>query len=588
MGYIYPNKEEQQMFFTDGTVDVPVANLLTGVVIKSNLEDASADQLTLIEASSHGSREFTIPTSCLTSQQDTYKEFLSNRYYVSFKFVNHFRDYFSDVLQRLQQKKKVAYVHKSLGFYQEPSGNLVFLLESATLSTGKTNYHDPNFSFTSGVKKDFENFLAEEIIPRPEMQLALVFGLSSVLSSYIEPHTDTKTILLNACGASSTGKTTMAQFMASLWGNPKISNHGIVRTFNSTKGALLNSLEGINGVPIILDDSTTAQNFNKTALIYEITQGEGRQRLSNYGQSTKQGLPWSGLALITSETPIVSDAETRQGVRARVINADSITWTGDGAHATRIKAFIKSNYGHIGKEFVDQILNQDVDTLIEEYDICKKTVFDSMKDTDNLSERVSSKLAVVYQTAIQAEKILDIELDKTYILNQLIEFDQSEVERRSIGLQAIDVVKEFVLENFKSFEKYANGQLEEGSKGKFKGRIDYKPKIAHVIMQSETVRELLASNRLYEYDFILKYWGANKLIHQQSERNSIKHSAFQTRVVMFVFERSENSLFPWLYRDNKKAYFYNNQQKPPTSKIDYNKLAGPVIFEEDSNEEITH
>ena len=45
--------------------------------------------------------------------------------------------------------------------------------------------------------------------------------------------------------------------MASLWGSPKISNYGIVRTFNATANSLVQTFTGTNGVPIVIDDATS-------------------------------------------------------------------------------------------------------------------------------------------------------------------------------------------------------------------------------------------------------------------------------------------------------------------------------------------
>ena len=85
-------------------------------------------------------------------------------------------------------------------------------------------YADRNFKFISGSKEDYDSFLRSHILPYESMRFALVLGLSSIAASYLKDFADVGTILINLSGASSTGKTTTAQFIASLWGEPKISN----------------------------------------------------------------------------------------------------------------------------------------------------------------------------------------------------------------------------------------------------------------------------------------------------------------------------------------------------------------------------
>lgn len=93
----------------------------------------------------------------------------------------------------------------------------------------------------------------------PSLSLALSIGYSAVVASRLKDISDTGVIIVNLCGASSTGKTTAEQLLVSPFACPRISNKdSLIKTFSSTTNALYAGMSGINGLPIVLDDVTTA------------------------------------------------------------------------------------------------------------------------------------------------------------------------------------------------------------------------------------------------------------------------------------------------------------------------------------------
>lgn len=493
-----------------GMIVSDVANLLLPIDIIGSIEESNRNMVLLrTHENKNGiacTREFQIAMNDLASQADFHTALFRNLYLISYKLVNHLRQFLMEEMQELQRQGKIKYKHKTLGFYHDIDGKLLFLLDSNQTAQGLSEYYNEKLTFTEGSKSDYEEFLKREILPYKHMQLALALGLSSVTASYLEEVADTGTIVVNLCGASSTGKSTTAQFIASLWGDPHIGNDSLVRTFNSTQGAMFASIEGFKGVPIILDDATTAGYLNKTQLIYQLSQGEARSRLTDYGRAVQQGEKWSGVAFITSEMPILSESETRQGLIARVIETNDIIWTEDAEHSIRIKNHIQTNYGYLGKDFAQRILGLERQDIIDWYQKSKIEILNSITTKDNLTERIVNKLAIVLLTAKLVSAHFKYELNLNDIRSTLVDFDQVDVGERHIAIKALETIKDYIQKNHRNFDKFdEKGVILQTSSGSLMGIMTYHKDTVDVAIPATNVKEILMSNRIFEYRAVIKY-----------------------------------------------------------------------------------
>ncbi len=587
MGKLVPNYKTNKFDFVDdkGQRTPSVGNLLSPVEIVKFLDVDAKTLITLETIESGKPRQFTMEANTLSRQESFGSTLFNNSYFINFKLINPLRQYVTLGIQHLQTSGKVKYKHKSLGFFTQEDDTSVFLLSKTMTLHGSSTYYDEKFQFISGTFKDYELFLKSEILPHVETQLALTIGLSSVVASYLKDFADVQTIVTNFCGASSTGKTTVAQFIASLWANPQISNSSLVKTFNSTHVARFARIEGFNGVPILLDDATTASYLNRTDLIYQLAQGESRDRSTNYGQSVAQGLKWSGLALITSETPILSDTETKLGLMARVLDFESICWTQDGAHAKRIKNAIFHDYGFIGPIFVKGFMKISDFELQELFRACQNEIEVAIPIKDELSNRIINKLAIIYMTSKLINKILGYELDFESIKSVLVEMDQTDVADRHIGLKAFEVIKNHITQHHSNFNKFdKDGTQHDSSKSKLIGIMEFSEESVMVTILSSAVQEILKSKYIYEYKTILKYWAKNNMILPQSGKNVVNVKALDSRAVRFLFNRTEDTILPWYYP--LKMYKSTTiEEEPPVSTLDFNKdVDVNDIFEDEHNE----
>jgi hypothetical protein len=546
---LIPNYKTKKLDYDDDKLFIPnVADLLIAKRLVVSVDQQEPPRLDIEIQNSTVSRVIRMPLEVLASQESTSTFLLNNLYVISYRFVNALRNYLTEQIQQINAKNTL-FTYKSLGFHNH-HGQELFLLGTTTAANGDVlNYHDATTAFTTGDATAYWSFLKHHVLNHAPLRLAMVLGLAAPIASKLACYTDTQTIILNVCGPSSTGKTTMAQFISSLWGSPKISNRGITRTFNATANSLITATEGVNGVSIVLDDATAGGYHNFTNLVYTLAQGESKGRLKGDGTPLKQGQPWSGVVFITSETPILSDSEHRQGLIARVIDTHNLTWTANAAHATAIKQAISNHHGFIGKAFVDSLMQDTNLNLTQEYDLTRTEVESMITFKDNLTERLIGKIAIFRLTAKLAKRYLHLEdLDIDEITQYLVNFDQEDVQTRHIGEKAFNVMKLYITTNYGRFLSYLkDGTYISGSSGgNLLGRIVFNGDLAEISIPQDTVVSVLRTNKIFETRPVFQYWREHGQIHtNENNRFGVKDQNLQVRVIKFIFKRDEETLIPW-------------------------------------------
>lgn len=550
MSYMVANQKSMMMDYIDakGAIIPGVSDLIKVKSIIRYIDQPDISTRVVLEVTSMGNqREFIIDFGKSIKSQETMLEELTKReYFISFKFVNALRDYLISSAQYAQSIQSYQFYHETLGYLKVDGQPIKFLLGDTRYMNQVSLYADRNFKFISGNKADYDDFMKTHILPFESMRFALVLGLSSVAASYLKDYADVGTMLINLSGASSTGKTTTAQFIASLWGEPKISNLGLVRTFNSTLNALLHSLRGISGVPVCLDDATTSGFKNRTELIYQLAQSEPKSRMAGSVELHDQGHKWSGVILITSETPVIRDSETRMGIVSRIIDTDGLIFTQSAEHAEDIKRFIVSNYGHIGRAYVQGFNKMTEEELKELYDASKSEVLSRLTKQDSLTSRIASKITVVYMTAKLTQKILNLnDVNPDEVLDYLVGKDQIEIDQRHIGEKAFEVIKNFLIENHRHFDKLDHHSVTFiPSQGAHIGHVRYYPEKVQITIPTVKVEEVLRKSLIFDTRVIYAYWYERGFIHKQDDRYSISDSRLKVRTIKFNFSIDDESLFP--------------------------------------------
>jgi hypothetical protein len=581
-----------------------VCNAFEVKSIIRSLENSTGGECLAISVNDHGYTyyEFEVPASIIAKiSGGLISELCDHQLVIPIDYEKDARKYITQQYMGQKRALNIEYRHSGLGWHKY-NGSKYFLTEAGYAGALKSKSTRTEFKFRSGNEAAYKQFLKDKIYTNPTLSLGMALGYSAVVFSYLEEVYDFgKAVIVNLCGASSTGKTTISQLLVSPFGCPEISNSGntLVRTFHSTSNALYAALDGVHGVPMVLDDITTNPHIDTAHLVYTLASGEDKGRCNAYGKAKSINAGWSGLIAISSEVPIEDSKSENQGLKARVIQTSGITWTPDAKTAEEIKSFVRQNYGHTGVEFakfVSRLLDTD---LMTKYQSAKDLVESIMTKRDNLSDRLATKYAGIALTIELMNECFELELDARELMQILIKPEQAGVDDRDISVKALDHIKNFIIKKRKNFStrdrRNSEGYYDLSNTGDNLGDIVLKKEHTEVYIPTSTVEDILKSNKIAEVTTVKTRWKENGVTRCDKGRYDCKHIFNQdgqstgTRCVCFILENDDaisDSNFNEV--ETGRTVAQNDKLEPPVCKLKFeDDEAIKEIFgiKEDKNDE---
>ena len=197
-------------------------------------------------------------------------------------------------------------------------------------------------------------------------------GFASILLAVLKEYIDVDNFIIHLFGFSSSGKTTALYLATSIFGSPDVRcGNGLVSSWNGTKNALLRRLMNVNGVMLGLDEFSMSSERNVTSLVYTISEGKERERLSRDAKLLNC-LSGTYIVMSTGECSIYSKTNGNLGLTVRILEMQDIAWTESAEQSENIKRFVKSNYGHgaveFGKKLSEWLVDNSLDALFERYE----------------------------------------------------------------------------------------------------------------------------------------------------------------------------------------------------------------------------
>jgi putative DNA primase/helicase len=180
---------------------------------------------------------------------------------------------------------------------------------------------------------------------------------------------------VNFFGQSSTGKTTLLQLAASVWGRG--GSPGYVRAWRATANGLEGAAASATDTCLVLDELGQVEARDAAAGLYSLSNGTGKARAGRDG-ALREPKSWRALILSSGEIPTSTKLGEDRGKKARAgqlvrmldVPADRGFGFGafdsggtDGDASKLAKAFKHaaiSAYGTAGPEFVRQLISGDV------------------------------------------------------------------------------------------------------------------------------------------------------------------------------------------------------------------------------------
>ena len=362
-------------------------------------------------------------------------------------------NYLCNSYQQCMMKDEVEYQNQVLGWYQYQGNDYYFFDETYFANKYATSARE-EFLFQKGSREVYMDFLRNTIFPSVELSLALSIGYSAVVVPRLKFLNDLGTLIVNVSGISSTGKSTAEMLMCSPFMYPDINDgtKGLNLSANTTLNAIMSTIEGVFGVPFVVDDIKTNPDINLFQYIYNIAACNQKSRCNSEGKKRKKGLGWSGVMITSSEIPIVESTTQFQGLRVRVLHTDGIQWTKDAKQAEYIKETLNENYGFTGKEFADYVATIPLHELKSQFNESKKFVELKMIKTDGLTSRIANKFAVIHLTIKLLNEAFAYGLSEDELTARFIKCEQDRFDERDDAKNALECIKDFIVQHESRFD----------------------------------------------------------------------------------------------------------------------------------------
>lgn len=251
------------------------------------------------------------------------------------------------------------------------------------------------------------------------LRLLMAASFASVL---LEP-LGCLSFVLHLWGGSGTGKTVGMMVAASVWGNPE--EGALTRTLNSTPNAMLKTAAFLGNLPFFGNELQTLKarvntgrdgEFNFDGLLYDLCEGMDRSRLNRCSelQSVQK---WRLVFIFNGEEPIIKNNSDVGAVNRTIeIHCDNEVIDNAAQEGSRTANFVRNNYGHAGRNFLESVKAIGLDTLKKRYEQLQQQLTEV---TNATAKQIMAIAALYLADSIVAEHIfeeppLDLEVAKMF------------------------------------------------------------------------------------------------------------------------------------------------------------------------------
>lgn len=210
---------------------------------------------------------------------------------------------------------------------------------------------------------------------------------------------------------------------------------------------------------------------------------------------------WSGVICSTGEHSLLRKSNQNDGLLSRVFEMEQVKWTISAEQASKLKITLINHYGHHGEEFVLYIMQQSEESIIAAYDDQRKKLLEQMEETDQYTERIIDRLAVITLTANYMKQCFGWDFDVQQIADFIVEQDQKEAGQRNVGQKAYKEIIQRVLQEHRYFS-----YKKQKAHPILKGRIEETETGLEVVILPIALKEYFKEAGYEDAEIILSQW----------------------------------------------------------------------------------
>lgn len=408
-------------------------------------------------------------------------------------------------------------------------------------------------SFSSNIKSEIDSFYSgtldlslkgsleewvkmvrAEVIGNIPLTFVLTLGFASIILGFLNHFMDLGCMIFNLVNTSSKGKTTAAMLAASIWGNPSFDK-GLITTLNGTQNAILEFVSHNNSHTVVLDEAATGDKNNFRKMLYQICSGKERMRLNTEGEM-KETHVFNSVIITTAEFFII-DQTAPNGIRARVFEI-SDQFTKSAENSENIKRIIFKNYGYAGYKFAKYVIEHK-DNIITEYDAVVNFLKQKVKNKNDLTDRIMSKLAVIVLTNYYMNKCFNFNSSHEDFTNYILEIEKSVSSESDIAQKALDCIIQYVQSNLSKFLLKSDGKSCDFIKEENTfGAVIQKGKYYEISILKDLTEKILKDNNFENPREIYRVWQDRKLLVCEKDRPYKRYKLLKNlpKLSYFVFD----------------------------------------------------
>lgn len=454
------------------------------------------------------------------------------------------------ILQQMRAKTPVSAMYQGVGVINTENYPIISLDEPYV---SKKVQHSLNEEILCDIQYDlqpkgtFEDWwqmYLDEVKGNLLLELAVIFGVSSLVTAFLKTKHEVEFAgtIYSFMGNSSSGKSTSAALLASLAGNVNKGPNSLMKSLNGTRNGIESYLNDNHGVPIVLDELSSATFRDSTGLLYSIAEGLGRQRSDKHGKA-KGVRHWGTSVIVTGEHSIFRSAAKNDGLRVRTIEITE-NFTKSAENADAIKKATSANYGHVMPLVAEYLLNREEEVIQwfrTEHQWFKTRL---ENETNNTGIRMFKRYATITTSALILERVIATPIDLDAVREYLVNYHSDSVSERSLSDKAIDTIVQFVAQN--------RGKFSEDSKLSTMvenyGLIELKDDHIQVKILKDVFKQMLEENQYQDVQNVVNALRDKEHIQsdqgRQTTKRSVKNAQGKTKSIVFYHLKLDKELAP--------------------------------------------
>lgn len=444
-----------------------------------------------------GVRSFVVPLYVVTSKEEFRKVLATNGVIAINKEVDAIMSFTQSMVKDLQITTQADNAHRQFGWLPDFKG---FVLGDKVIYEDRVDFNAPSAA-TRGMLEFFEPEgtldgwrEAVNFYNRPGFELhqfITCVGFGSVLMKFLPINA----ALLHIWSKDSGFGKTHAQFAAlSVWGNPG----KLLLQERDTHNSRMNRADVMHSLPVCMDEITNIKPQDASDMIYQITGGQQRNRLSSTGNTERyRGDPWNLLFISSANCSLIDKVAMAKAMpkaeAQRVLEIETSKLFTEKADKRQTDAFstsIQTNYGHAGILFVQYVMANLAETKLLVETLQQK--IDAAAELGPENRFWSAAVATSLAAAVICKhlQLLDYDIPtlRNYIIKNILKANKS--VSADMSLDPMDLITAYTYQNIGRILQIKS-TIDRRGKGNDNGiddlvTPDQQPKTADIVGRYET------------------------------------------------------------------------------------------------------